>query len=61
MELNLLIFLPSEPELSWQVALKKTKIKLNLLTNISLMVEKSIRSGICMQFLEMSELIKDTL
>ena len=47
MELNLLIFLPSEPELSWQVALKKTKIKLNLLTDISLMVEKSIRSGMC--------------
>ena len=47
MELNLLIFLPSEPELSRQVALKKTKIKLNLLTDISLMVEKSIRSEIC--------------
>ena len=47
MDLNLLIFLPSEPGLSWQVALKKTKVKLNLLTDISLMVEKSIRSGIC--------------
>ena len=44
MDLNLLIFLPTEPGLSWQVALKKNKIKLNLWTDISLMVEKS---GIC--------------
>ena len=35
--------------LAWQVALKKTKIKLNLLTDINmlLMVEKSIKGRIC--------------
>ena len=36
--------------LAWQAALKKTKLKLNLLSNffnISLMVEKSIRGRIC--------------
>ena len=38
----------SEPELSWQACLKKTKVELELLTNIDmlLMVEKSIRGGI---------------
>ena len=36
------------PRLAWQVALKKTKVKLDLFTNIDmlLMVEKSIRGGI---------------
>ena len=34
--------------LAWQSALKKTKVKLDLLTVIDmLMVEKSIRGGIC--------------
>ena len=35
--------------LSWQAALKKTKAKLDLLTDIDmlLMVEKGIRGGIC--------------
>ena len=35
--------------LAWQVALKKTKVKLDLLTDIDmlLMVEKGIRGGIC--------------
>ena len=41
--------LPSAPGLTWQAALKRTKVKLDLLTdtNMSLMVEKCIRGGIC--------------
>ena len=37
------------PGLAWQVALKKTKVKLDLLTDINmlLMVEKGIRVGMC--------------
>ena len=39
----------SAPGLAWQAALKRTKVKLDLLTdiNILLMVEKGIRGGIC--------------
>ena len=39
----------SAPGLAWQACLKKTKVKLKLLTNIDilLMVEKGIRGGIC--------------
>ena len=39
----------SAPGLAWQAALKKTKVELALLTDIDmlLMVEKSIRGGIC--------------
>ena len=39
----------SAPRLKWQATLKKTKVKLDLLTNIYmlLMVEKGIRVGIC--------------
>ena len=39
----------SVPGLAWQACLKKTEVKLELLTNIDmlLMVEKGIRSGIC--------------
>ena len=39
----------SAPGLAWQEALKKTKVKLDLLTDIDmlLMVEKGIRGGIC--------------
>ena len=39
----------SAPGLVWQAALKKTKVKLDLLTDIDmvLMVEKGIRGGIC--------------
>ena len=39
----------SVPQLAWQAALKKTKVKLDLLTNINilLMEEKSIKGGIC--------------
>ena len=37
------------PGVAWQAALKKTKVKLDLLTDIDilLMVEKGIRGGIC--------------
>ena len=39
----------SAPGLAWQAALKKTKVKLDLLTEINmlLMVEWGIRGGIC--------------
>ena len=39
----------SAPGLAWQAALKMTKVKLHLLTNIDmlLMVEKGIRGRIC--------------
>ena len=39
----------SAPGLAWQAALKKTKVELELLTEIHmlLMVEKGIRQGIC--------------
>ena len=39
----------SAPGLAWQACLKKTKVKLELLTDIDmlLMVEKGIRAGIC--------------
>ena len=40
---------PSAPRLAWQAALKKTKIKFGLSTDINmlLMIEKGIREGIC--------------
>ena len=39
----------SAPRLAWQAALKKTKVKLDLLNEIDmlLMKEKGIRGGIC--------------
>ena len=39
----------SAPELTWQACLKKTKVKLKLLTDIDmlLMVGKGIRGGTC--------------
>ena len=39
----------SPPGLAWQTALKKTKVKLDLLSDIAmlLMLEKGIRGGIC--------------
>ena len=39
----------SAPGLAWQAALKKTKVKLDLLIDINmlLMVEKGTRGGIC--------------
>ena len=40
---------PSAPGLAWQACLKRPKVKLELLTNVDmlLMVEKGIRGGIC--------------
>ena len=39
----------SAPGLAWQAALKKTKVKLDLLTDINmlLMVKKGVRGGMC--------------
>ena len=39
----------SAPGLAWEAALKKTKVKLDLLTDIDmlLMTEKGIKGGIC--------------
>ena len=39
----------SAPRLAWQVCLKKTEVKIELLTDVDvlLMVEKGIRGGIC--------------
>ena len=39
----------SAPGLAWQAALKKAEVKLELLTDIDmlLMVEKNLRGGIC--------------
>ena len=39
----------SAPELAWQACLKRTKVKLELLTDIYmlLMIEKGTRGGIC--------------
>ena len=47
-ELDLANFL-SAPGLAWQACLKRTKVKLELLTDVDklLMVEKGIRRGIC--------------
>ena len=47
-ELELAHFL-SAPGLAWQACLKKTRVKLELLTDIDmlLIVEKGIRGGIC--------------
>ena len=40
---------PSAPGLAWRASLKKGKVKIDLLTDINmlLMLEKRIRGGIC--------------
>ena len=47
-ELDLVYFV-SVPRLAWQACLKKTEVKLELITDYSmiLMIEKGIRGGIC--------------
>ena len=52
----------SVPGLAWQVAFKKTKLKLDLLTDIDmlLMVEKSIRAGIFTLLIDMQKLTINT-
>ena len=48
--------------LEWQAALKKTKVKLHLLTDIDvlLIVEKVIRGGICHAIRDMQKLLANT-
>ena len=43
------IYFVSAPGLAWQACLKKTGVKLELITNydLILMIEKEIRGGIC--------------
>ena len=53
----------SAPRLAWQAAFKKTKVKLDISTNMgmSLMVEKGIRGGIFITlFINLQKLIKNT-
>ena len=49
-QLTQLDFLLHQDQLAWQAALKKTKVKLYILTDIDilLMVEKGIRVEICL-------------
>ena len=56
MNLILLIFL-SAPGLAWQACLKKTRVKLELLTNndMLMMVGRGIRGRICMQYIGMQK------
>ena len=51
------------PGLARQAALKKTKVKLDLLTDIDmlLMVEKGIREGYVTLFINMQKLIRERL
>ena len=43
------VYFLSVPGLAWQACLKKTEVKLKLLTNyaMTLMIEKGLRGGIC--------------
>ena len=52
----------SAPGFALQLGLEKTKVKLDLLTDIDmlLMVEKGIREGICPAFVDMQKLITNT-
>ena len=49
----------SAPGLAWQACLKKTEVKLDLLTanDMLLLVEKGIRGGIVMQYIGMQKQI----
>ena len=49
----------SAPGLAWHVPLKKTKVELDILTdiNILLMIEKGSRGRICNEFITMKKLI----
>ena len=43
------VYFVSAPGLTWQICLKKTEVKLELITDydMTLMIEKGIRGGIC--------------
>ena len=60
-ELDPVYFL-SAPGLAWQAALKKTKVKLDLLTDIDmlLVVEKGIKGGLVTLFMDIQKLITNT-
>ena len=50
----------SAPELAWQAALKKTEVKLELLTNIDMLLKrlkKALEEEYVMQFINMEKLI----
>ena len=49
----------SAPRLAWQAALKKTEVKLDLSTDVDmlLMVEKGIKEGYVTQFTDMQKLV----
>ena len=52
----------SAPGLAWQATLKKTKVKLDLLTNIDmlLIIEKGVRGVICHSIYRHAKAIKNT-
>ena len=54
-----LIQIISAPELTWQATFKKAKIRLDLLIDMLIMVEKGITGGIC-HSIDMQKLITKT-
>ena len=56
-------YFSSAPGLAWQACLKKTDVKLELLTdyNMLLTVEKGTRGGICQSNIDMRKQIINTL